>query len=308
MIRSSRFRRPIYAAGTLLAGVALAYLAYLVFENWSAISGAQIRNIDPVWMLVAAISYALSLVTTTLVWPLILGQLKTHLPLRLALGIGLVSQSGKYLPGNIAHYLGRAALASRSGVSFRTSGVSTAVEFGSALIAAAIVTVAAAALYPQLVLAIHEQMGYTANGWILGTIAALLVMALWICMRVPRLAPLLRPNLWGLPILLLICSFVLAGISFFAVVAAVDEGAQLSVGTAIAVYAIAWVAGFIVPGAPAGVGIREAVIVGFLSLLVGAAAALLCALLHRFVTAVADGLMAVVGAAVIAQGKMANAG
>jgi hypothetical protein len=53
-------------------------------------------------------------------------------------------------------------------------------------------------------------------------------------------------------------------------------------------YSVAWLAGFIVPGAPGGVGVREAVFLILLESYVGAAALLYVILTYRIVTVIGD--------------------
>jgi hypothetical protein len=135
---------------------------------------------------------------------------------------------------------------------------------------------------------------------LLGAVAAGLAAAL---MRNSWVSPFLEIRLWLGPVALLVLSFVLAGISFYIVISAVTAAGAVPLGTAIATYAFAWAAGFVVPGAPAGLGVREAVLVALLGPLIGAPAALVSAILHRLLSAVADGSMAAVGAGLLYREK-----
>ena len=67
---------------------------------------------------------------------------------------------------------------------------------------------------------------------------------------------------------------------------------------AVGITALAWVAGYAVPGAPAGLGVREAVLLAGLSLMVGEAHAVVVVLLLRVVTTLGDGLLFAVSAAI----------
>ena len=57
---------------------------------------------------------------------------------------------------------------------------------------------------------------------------------------------------------------------------------------AFSVFAISWFLGTVTPGAPAGVGVRESVIILLLSVHIGAQASILVSLLMRMVTLLAD--------------------
>ena len=56
----------------------------------------------------------------------------------------------------------------------------------------------------------------------------------------------------------------------------------------IVIFSIAWIAGFIIPGAPGGIGVREVVIIFFISSIVGEAQGIAVAISLRFVTLLGD--------------------
>jgi len=58
--------------------------------------------------------------------------------------------------------------------------------------------------------------------------------------------------------------------------------------TIIGLYLLAWLAGFLAPGAPSGLGIREAVMMMFLTGLVYDDILLAALIIHRVVTMVGD--------------------
>ena len=59
-------------------------------------------------------------------------------------------------------------------------------------------------------------------------------------------------------------------------------------GKLVVIFSIAWVAGFIIPGAPGGIGVREAVIIFFITPIVGEAQSVVVAVALRFVTLLGD--------------------
>ena len=67
-------------------------------------------------------------------------------------------------------------------------------------------------------------------------------------------------------------------------------GPSINAVDAVFAFVVAWLAGFVTPGAPAGLGVRETVLVLGLPQL--GPAALGVAIGHRVVTAIADALMA----------------
>ena len=60
------------------------------------------------------------------------------------------------------------------------------------------------------------------------------------------------------------------------------------IGTVISTYVIAWVLGYIVPGASGGIGIREAALLILLGPLLGGSLVSALALVHRLITIIGD--------------------
>jgi uncharacterized membrane protein YbhN (UPF0104 family) len=69
----------------------------------------------------------------------------------------------------------------------------------------------------------------------------------------------------------------------------------MGLGHAIAIFSVAWVAGFLMPGAPGGVGVREGIIAIGLELFIAPGAALAVALLHRALSVLGDALTFALG-------------
>ena len=59
-------------------------------------------------------------------------------------------------------------------------------------------------------------------------------------------------------------------------------------GAIISIFAVSWIAGFITPGSPGGFGVREAIIILFLSSFIGEPASLFVALIFRLITVAGD--------------------
>jgi len=121
--------------------------------------------------------------------------------------------------------------------------------------------------------------------------------------RPPFLARLLGSDTVSLPpipvtmgcMLLLVLSFLANGLGL----ALLGEG-MLGTGLdrlvlIVGVFAIAWLAGFVVPGAPGGLGVREAILVAGLSPVYGEPTALALTVASRLCFIVGDGLAFVLG-------------
>ncbi len=61
-----------------------------------------------------------------------------------------------------------------------------------------------------------------------------------------------------------------------------------NLGMILTVFSVAWIAGFVTPGAPAGIGIREALIVLSMTHFIGDAQSLIVALIFRLISIMGD--------------------
>ena len=92
-------------------------------------------------------------------------------------------------------------------------------------------------------------------------------------------------------------NFVIAGVALNLIAAGVFDARGSSIALSAGVYAIAWVVGYITPGAPGGLGVREAILVAALAPIHGAETAFALALVLRLATVAADGLASLAGLA-----------
>jgi uncharacterized membrane protein YbhN (UPF0104 family) len=88
---------------------------------------------------------------------------------------------------------------------------------------------------------------------------------------------------------LIFCYFLIASIIFCFITVAVNGSfTGISIPMVISVYSIAFLLGMITPGAPAGLGIRESIMVLLLSPMIGDAKSTYIALVFRLVTTLGD--------------------
>lgn len=236
--------------------------------------------------------YQLALAGGAAAWTVLLaatGERPRYLPV---LAVQLVSQAAKYLPGNVAQYAGRTVLAARLGHAPANVLVTLVVETACAVIAGVAFALAT----------LEEALLWRAGAVLLAvTAAGVLAGALFRRPGFRRLARL-PPEGGGAPGLgaWLACigcnwaTFALLGLGA-ALLARAFFGAAAPFPRLAGVFAAAWVAGFVTPGAPAGLGVREAVLAGGLRPLYGPEVALALPLLFRLVTVAGDGAAFVLG-------------
>lgn len=273
--------------------------------------GKQLHSLSPFVILAALVPGLAGLYATMLSWRAVLTDLGSPLPLLPASRIFFLGQLGKYVPGSVWPVMAQMELGRDYSVGrgrTATAGVLTlAIGLTSGL-------VVAIALSPLHGLHGHARL-----------LVALLLPLLVVLhprvlsagldrgLRLLRRPTLERPLSW---------SGLLAALGWFAVswlcfggqlwVLARGLGSDPPGGgfrlllLATGAFAVAWVFGFIVLVAPAGVGAREAALVLALSPALSRVSATLVAVLSRLLLTVGDALLAAAGGALHPRRKRAR--
>ncbi len=253
----------------------------------------------------ALVLYGAAMALNGCAWHLLLGSCGERPRLAQSFAIYLLAQFAKYIPGNIAQHIGRVALA--EGYGFKLPRVVFAMTLEITWAIATAATLAALTLLSGGI-ELFRDAPRLPPLWLLGValVAAAIVpfAAHWV-LWTWRPGPLRR--LMGQQIAaapgagVLLACFVLYVLNFALLGAAVDVLARGLFGATdshflllTGVFATAWVAGFLTPGAPAGLGVREAVLLLALGPVYGTAALGLSVAL-RLVTTLGDGLGFVAG-------------
>jgi len=184
-----------------------------------------------------------------------------------------LSQVAKYIPGNIFHLAGRQALGMAVGLPARPLAKSALWEVGMLAIGGALFGVLAIPL-----------VWVELSPWLSAVLFLVMTGALFAALR-----QLLSPSVAAALIWQMAFLFVSAAM-FIGILKIVAPSAfTLPVLiTLCGAYVIAWLAGFVTPGAPAGMGIREVVLLFLLGVHVGQAELLMVVVLGRAVTVIGD--------------------
>jgi len=301
------------ASRALGAGIALAatgFFAAYAIRNFEDIPAVNWEGASPA---IAVMTVALAVLTTSLggcIWLVLLKAIGSSVSWRMAESIFAVAQFGKYLPGGMAQHVGRVLLA-------REAGIPVPITVSAMLIEAVwLVGVAATLGLVALLLFIDaSSLGWLADVQPMGIALtlALTAVAPWVAIRfvnarLPGIAK--RVALEGLipepglraallvGVLYLAC-FFLAGLTLKFHAEWLFRIANMGLIEITCLFAVAWVAGYMTPGAPGGLGIREAMVVLLLSPLVGGGAAVGLAVTTRIATALGDLVAFLVGLAVM---------
>jgi glycosyltransferase 2 family protein len=226
---------------------------------------------------------------------------------RCAVGVYFSTQIAKYLPGNIGQHVGRVYLSATYGLPAFGVGLSIAVEIALIISVAALLSLP---LAPLLLTTIDSGIGLAASTVVLllglAGVAAVMVYLLrrnaFIRSGRNHLAMAFAEarahgSLRYLPpaIALIVFSLVLVGISLLMLdIDAVSIDVDTLI-TAVALVSASWVAGFLTPGAPAGLGVREALLLAGLGPIVGRHAAFEVTIMFRGVSIASDLLAFAIG-------------
>ena len=263
---------------------ALIAAAALFAQQGDAIAAALARldSAAILWTLVAAGGHVVFSYWT---WRALAPHRDGRLSVTEARRLFFLSQAGKYVPGGIWQFVAAAEIGHGHGIARRD----TMASFVFALLAA----IAAGATLALLVLAGQ----WTGSGlqWWWFAIALLPVAALLLPPVARTLARLARLERAPTPGRLLAASMFAIGMWCMAgvMLAALARGLGVDPSLAMTVsfsafYAAAWIAGFFVLIAPAGIGAREGVLIALLSTTMPVAEATILALLARVAVTVVD--------------------
>jgi hypothetical protein len=254
---------------------------------------------------------------------MVIGGLAWHVALRgtgepprfpAALAAMMLSQFAKYVPGNVAHIIGRVVLAGRYGFALPRVIVAMTFETGWTVVTASVVAVAALVVEGPRLHAALPELPPVGIAVVLAAALAAPVACVWLIRRwrPPFLARLMGEGDVTLPGVAptLVC-VALYGVNFVLAGFAVDLLAQGPLAASesrfvllTGVFAVAWVAGYVTPGAPGGLGVREAILVAALGPVYGAGTAVALALVLRGCNFAADGLGFVVGLVIARRAKL----
>ena len=295
---SSGNRRWIRWIGALLALAATVFLFVQFREHASQLSVDQLRQS---WgrVLLAAIGYFLCGIPLGIIWWLSVRGSGANSPS--ALGSALVhmaSQLGKYLPGNLGHFAARHWM-------MRNRGAPDGALITAGILEALVLVIAAAVLGVAVIRPAAENLLEIEIPFIVQFVGLLLVLlmgvAIWSLARgrgwIDGSVPAGRAARNMIAALLVAVLFFLGMTGCFVLVSGTFT--VLDFYSLVPWIAASWMLGFVVPGAPGGIGVREFVLVLGLSPLAGEAPALLDAALFRLVTVGGDALMAMVGSLIL---------
>lgn len=277
--------------------VCIGYLAWTMADQGRQLLELTLSPSDWWLLLAGALVSGLAVAVNGVAWAVLLRWLRCPLPPAQAVIVFAQTNLLKYIPGGIWHLAGRIQLLHRHGYGWAQAAVAVVLD--------------------PLLMAVAALLLLPLGGWqqglgLLGPLAVVCLLPGWqgplmrrLLRRVklPRIegsamaklspaGPVLPGSFPGGP-LLAEMTFVLVRYLGFALCAHGFLPPSVPWGSLLAAFALAWTAGLVVPGAPAGLGVFEVVLVLWLGGVVQNDAALLAtALSYRVVSTMGDVLAA----------------
>jgi hypothetical protein len=273
----------LHRVGSSLGMVGVLFVGAKLYEYQGQIGLQNVSALEYAWLAGVAVVYGASNVFLAFGWRLLLSALKTPVPIRWAVWAYAVSQLGKYIPGNIFQFAGRQAIGLAAGLPGWPLAKSMVLELTFISLSGAVFSILILPLLSDIpifistVLFMGAAIGLALATWIFGDSKAASAVACYLLF------------------------LVLSGTIFSVALEISNRQATVGIGALsmiVGAYVIAWLAGLLTPGAPAGAGIREAVLLILLSGHVAGPAILLAVVLGRIVTVAGDLLFYVVGSLV----------
>lgn len=261
-------------AGLALALALAGYFVLFLRDAFDPVVLARLANAPTMLAIgAAALLYATIIPLTGWAWRVLLVASPRLWPVLELTAILGVTQVAKYLPGNVAQHAGRLGLAVAHGMRWRDYIASVGIETALAIAAGATVGVLCLQMVPARSSPLPDAL---AGGplWLLAALPVALFTVPFILRAAVRGASHGRMAVlagWlnaipGWPSQLraacaYTANYLLIGVGFWLVARAVAPGVELGYATVTAAFALSWLVGFLAPGMPAGLGVREGVMV-----------------------------------------------
>ena len=282
--------------------VVVASVAYFSMSAWENRHG--LSTLAPTRDLILAVIFGITLYMVVSIcngysWSLLLKDANKPSNPKDAITVVLISQFAKYIPGNVAQMAGRVVLARTYSMDMPRVFASMMMEAAWSISVGSVIGFSALIIGGKTILKAEYQdltLGHIA---FVGLITALLpLLAIW-CVnhfRPKFILSFIGEDRFQAPeisVIARVTTFYTANFVVFAVIleslaAGLLSPAWSSLALVTGISAIAWVAGFITPGAPGGLGIREAILLAGLTPIHGPEIAITITLYFRVVTVAGD--------------------
>ena len=285
-------------SGVFFTFLSFLYLAHILWEKWEYIINLPGSKKLLLFIAPSGVIYGLTCILLAFAWHHMLAMIDHSIKFSTTYPIYARSQIGKYLPGNIIHYAGRQVMGKAAGVGHNVLLTATTCETLLLITASIGITVAGLPTlnigqsYKNLIVIVGISV----------TVCIFLSVLLFssLSVRFPSLSKYFGnlPNFhfkdWisfiFTPLTTYVFFFLLIG-TILSAIALLSFPLGFSIKQVVifcSLYAASWTLGFITPGCPGGIGVRDAALTAGLMPFIGTPHALSLALALRVVTVLGD--------------------
>ena len=263
----------------------LLFLAYIVSHSFADIKSSAIFKREWIFLetMTLGLVYAFSLFWVAVGWKKVLGLLShVEIPSYLV-WIWLKSNIYKYLPGNIFNYIARQIVANKVGISHKVLMQSNVIE--------AMLIGTVSLLLSGVILMLVYDFSVNAYFQFLNVyyIGAGMLLAVAVLLYLYKYKNINMARYWKIMAFYLVFFIGLGASAWY--ILNFQMGIEFSFLLVTAIYSFAWLVGFVTPGAPGGLGVRESVFVVLSNGVLGEADAVVLSLMLRFVSILGEVLL-----------------
>ena len=255
--------------GSFIAIITIGIVISYITEYSSEIDLLSFKATDILLLSLYSFIYFIISLLLAVAWHSVLSSFGIKIPILWSIKAFGISQFAKYLPGNVLHFAGRYIIASRKKINRPLIAKSIFIEI-------VMLVIAASCFFP---LAIAAFLGKPFSI----TIFFSLILISYFSLTLYK-----DRNLAKILFFYLVFLFSL-GFIFWLTIKVFDPSIEYSLLlSVVGSFVISWLAGFLTPGAPAGVGIREVVILYLLEGSIDQSTLLVAIVSNRLISVVGD--------------------
>ncbi|MDZ4300503.1 MAG: lysylphosphatidylglycerol synthase domain-containing protein [Pseudomonas sp.] len=290
----------------LMVLASLGYFAYVLHESAADIPAIDWNKVSVSSFLFSCLGTVYTIFATGVMWKILLNDHHDKTSVYKVIQVLAISQIGKYLPGNIGQFVGRVGLAKQAGISYGASAGTILVETLWNLAICAGLALSALVFFMETA---EGDPLLTLDPLHLGGAFVVLLVAPWIGIHLlNRFFPALSCKLsagqlmaqpsWRsatAAVLIYATNFLVLGSILNLHSHGIFELRHADSTAMALMFSAAWIVGYVMPGAPGGLGVREAMIVLLLTPLVGPGAAIGLSVTTRLASIIGDGIAFALG-------------
>jgi len=267
-------KKILHWSGSILGVAGVVFVIFKLMEYSDQLNISRFTVWDALAIFFLTIVYSVSVTLLAMAWRLLLKNTTVEVSAFCSIRMFGISQLAKYIPGNIIHLASRQSL----GMAFGIPGWSLA---KTSVWELSLVSISAG-FFCLLLLPIY--IPSVSDAWVLIIFACVVALAILLVAKFVNIYI-------AKAVALYVAFFILAGLIFavlIALVMGVNAGSLHTVMLLCGAFVVSLLVGMVTPGAPAGVGVRELVLVLLLNGLIPEADMLLAVLVSRIITVGGD--------------------